>query len=194
MRWFTADPHFGHARILELAHRPFRDVEEMDRAILERASSVVGPDDELWVLGDLALGRITDSLRVASHLPGRKVLILGNHDRPFLERTRERRARFRTAYEDAGFRVLDDLVVPDRIGRRDVLLSHYPYEGDSIEGEERHKDLRAVDEGLPIVHGHVHERWRIHGRQINVGVDVNDFTPVSEELLAEWLDELDPTS
>jgi calcineurin-like phosphoesterase family protein len=188
MRWFTADPHFGHARILELAHRPFRDVQEMNRAILDRASSVVGPDDELWVLGDLALGTITESLKVASRLPGQKVLILGNHDRPFLERTRERRRRFRAAYEAAGFRVLDELVVADRIGRHDVLLSHYPYEGDSIAGEERHKNLRAVDEGLPIVHGHVHERWHIDGRQINVGVDVNDFTPVSEEQVAEWLD------
>ncbi len=190
MRWFTADPHFGHARIIELAHRPFRNVEEMDRAILDRASSVVGPEDELWVLGDLALGRIADSLQVASRLPGRKALILGNHDRPFMERTRERRAQFRAAYEDAGFRVLEDLVVPDRIGGHEVLLSHYPYEGDSIEGEERHMDVRAVDQGLPIVHGHVHERWRIQGRQINVGVDVNDFTPVSEEQLAGWLDGL----
>ncbi len=190
MRWYTADPHFGHARILELAHRPFRNVEEMNSAILERAHSVVGQEDELWVLGDLALGTIDESLRVASHLPGRKVLILGNHDRPFLERTQERRSRFRAAYEKAGFRVLDDLVVGDRVGGHDVLLSHYPYEGDSREGEERHKELRAVDQGLPIVHGHVHERWHISGRQINVGVDVNDFTPVSEEQLAVWLDRL----
>ena len=134
MRWFTADPHFGHGRILELAHRPFRNVDEMNRAILDRAHAVVGTDDELWVLGDLALGTIAESLQVAGRLPGRKTLILGNHDRPFLERARERRARFRAAYEAAGFRVLDDLVVEGCIAGHDVLLSHYPYEGDSIEG------------------------------------------------------------
>jgi len=29
--YFYADPHFGHAKIIEHAERPFADVDEMDR-------------------------------------------------------------------------------------------------------------------------------------------------------------------
>jgi calcineurin-like phosphoesterase family protein len=31
------------------------------------------------------------------------------------------------------------------------------------------------------VHGHVHTSWRLNGRQLNVGVDVNDYAPISED-------------
>ena len=31
--WFSADHHFGHARMIELAKRPFKSVEEMDRVV-----------------------------------------------------------------------------------------------------------------------------------------------------------------
>lgn len=30
------------------------------------------------------------------------------------------------------------------------------------------------------LHGHVHEKWRVLGRQVNVGVDVWDYRPVAE--------------
>ena len=32
--WYTADMHFGHARIIELCGRPFVLVVEMDRAMM----------------------------------------------------------------------------------------------------------------------------------------------------------------
>ena len=36
-----------------------------------------------------------------------------------------------------------------------------------------------------LLHGHVHTRWQVDGRQVNVGCDVWDYRPVSEaELLA----------
>ena len=38
----TSDHHFGHARISELAGRPFSTVDEMDSALIERWNSV-GP-------------------------------------------------------------------------------------------------------------------------------------------------------
>lgn len=67
-----------------------------------------------------------------------------------------------------------------------ALFSHFPYEGDHT-SDDRYTDLRALDNGDPIIHGHVHGSWRIKDRQFNVGVDVNDFKPVSEEELADWV-------
>ena len=60
--WFTSDLHFGHANIIEYSGRPFRDVDHMNRALIERWNALVQPADTVWVLGDVAMGRITDTL------------------------------------------------------------------------------------------------------------------------------------
>ena len=52
----TGDTHFGHRRINELAGRPFATVEEMDAELFRRWNAVVGVDDVVLHLGDLALG------------------------------------------------------------------------------------------------------------------------------------------
>lgn len=48
---------------------------------------------------------------------------------------------------------------------------------------DRYREERPADEGRWLLHGHVHERWRQRGRQINVGVDVWDYAPVSLEAI-----------
>lgn len=67
-----------------------------------------------------------------------------------------------------------------------VSFSHFPFAGDSHDAD-RYTELRPEDWGQPVVHGHVHTEWQTNGRQFNVGVDVNDFTPVSEETLVDWV-------
>jgi len=67
-----------------------------------------------------------------------------------------------------------------------VLLCHFPYRGDSQE-QDRFPDARPIDKGEWLLHGHVHDRWSQNGRMINVGVDANDFTPVSETALTHRL-------
>lgn len=54
--WFTADFHFGHSNIIRYCNRPFRNVEEMDRTILERLNASVKVNDILYFLGDFCIG------------------------------------------------------------------------------------------------------------------------------------------
>jgi calcineurin-like phosphoesterase family protein len=81
--FFISDTHFGDAPRLRVDKRPFASIEDMDRAIVERWNEVVAPDDEVWHLGDFALGpppsRIAELL---AGLPGQKHLIVGNNDGP----------------------------------------------------------------------------------------------------------------
>jgi calcineurin-like phosphoesterase family protein len=80
----TADWHLGHQRIVELSGRPFRSVDEMNAVIIRRHNDVVGEDDALWILGDVCMGSIDESLALISELRCRKVyLVAGNHDRCF---------------------------------------------------------------------------------------------------------------
>ncbi|MFV0428696.1 MAG: hypothetical protein ACK5KO_04625 [Arachnia sp.] len=52
----TSDHHFGHARLIELAERPFSSVSEMNDALIANWNRVVGPTDTVLHLGDLAMG------------------------------------------------------------------------------------------------------------------------------------------
>jgi calcineurin-like phosphoesterase family protein len=63
-RWFTADLHLGHANIIAYCRRPFRAVDDMDAALLAAWEATVRPGDEVWVLGDLALGHIFRALQL----------------------------------------------------------------------------------------------------------------------------------
>ena len=47
MIFFTADTHFGHANVIKHDDRPFKTVEEMDKAIIDNWNSVVGDKDEV---------------------------------------------------------------------------------------------------------------------------------------------------
>ena len=68
-----------------------------------------------------------------------------------------------------------------------MLAGHFPYEGDSHD-EDRFTRWRPVDDGAWLLHGHVHTSWQVNGRQINVGVDVWDYAPVSEAALAALIE------
>ena len=184
--WFTADTHFGHDNIMKYCDRPFDSVESMRAELVRRWNERVAVDDRVLVLGDFALGRISESLPVLDELNGVKDLIVGNHDRPF-DPHPQRRAEWTARYLAAGFRSVTHGTVGFRLaGRHPVLLGHFPYAGDS-HGEDRYVDQRPYDAGLPILHGHVHDTWRLNGRQLNVGVDVNGFAPVSEDAVLATL-------
>jgi len=205
--YWTADWHLGHERIIELCNRPFKSVSEMNREIIERVNAVVTGRDTLVILGDVIMGKFEETVKLLAQLRAKRVWIIpGNHDRfshayrhhGATETQRTKRELWRAEYESSRERG-GKLVraEPDRvpsvwqheIAMQQVVLSHYPYVGDSGE-TERHGWLRPVDTGLPLIHGHVHTRWQTNGRMFNVGVDVNDFAPVPEQELATWLGRL----
>jgi len=173
--WFTSDLHLSHVRILELCNRPFADVDEMNEAIIDNWNSVVKSTDVVYVLGDVALGKIAESLPLCEQLKGKKYLIPGNHDRVWSSYGKKIRELDVLRYEEAGFIILDEDVIHVTGWR----LCHFPYVGDSHD-EDRYRSHRpvAATEDEWLLHGHVHEKWKRNERQINVGVDVWDFTPV----------------
>lgn len=56
--WFTADLHLGHRNIIDHCGRPFRDAAAMNRSLIDRWNDVVDEGDDVWVLGDFALGKL----------------------------------------------------------------------------------------------------------------------------------------
>lgn len=58
--------------------REFRDLHHMHAVIMESWSRVVGPQDTVYHLGDVAFKR--EGLDLIKILPGKKRLVRGNHD------------------------------------------------------------------------------------------------------------------
>jgi calcineurin-like phosphoesterase family protein len=183
----TSDWHLDHGKIIEYCNRPFPDTAAMNTALIDNCNDVVGPGDELWFVGDLAMGKRYESVPLFKKLRCRNLYCVpGNHDH--CHPMHPKRDQFRQLYEDAGFKILDTEIAVE-IGGHQVLVCHFPYEGDSHD-EDRYLEHRPVDTGLWLIHGHVHDQYRVRGRQINVGVDVWDYYPVSEDQLLEIINKI----
>lgn len=151
----------------------------MNDALVENWNEAVAPEDIVWIVGDFALGKIADTLPIASTLHGHKILVAGNHDRCWAGHAR-RADGWTERYVEAGF---DEVVQGSTrvdVGNTRVVVCHFPYRGDS-QPRDRYVDHRPIDKGDWLLHGHVHDRWAQHGRMINVGVDATNFGPIDSE-------------
>lgn len=158
--WFTADTHFGHRRIIELAKRPFASVEEMDEAMIARWNAVVGKEDLVHHLGDFAF---TDHNPYLSRLNGIKYLTLGNHD----YESRVDKARGWSSVDNYREIKVDDT---------SVVLFHY---GMRVWNKSHH--------GAIHLYGHSHHSLPGDSQSCDVGVDAWLFQPVSLETIKKRL-------
>jgi calcineurin-like phosphoesterase family protein len=75
--WIIADTHFFHANIGQYCDRP----DGWQDLIIENWNRFIQPDDTVFHLGDLALGKKEDTEALIPLLNGKLYLIRGNHDR-----------------------------------------------------------------------------------------------------------------
>lgn len=79
--FFTADLHFGHPNVIGFDKRPFENVRQMDRELIERWNKVVTEDDLVYILGDLMWKNYHNKpASLISKLNGRKILVRGDQD------------------------------------------------------------------------------------------------------------------
>lgn len=157
--FFTADTHFGDHRTINLWRRPFDSVAAMDALLVERWNATVGPEDEVWHLGDVAR-RPADVPALLARLHGTKHLLRGNNDAD-------------ATLAAPGWASTGDYAELALDGR-DLVLGHYPFRSWNRQGR-----------GAINLHGHSHGRLKPLPRQYDVGVDGHDFAPVTlAQLLA----------
>ncbi|MDE0303994.1 MAG: metallophosphoesterase [Albidovulum sp.] len=164
MHWYTADTHFGHDNIIRYCKRPFKSSREMDAKIVANIRNCVAEDDDLWIVGDFAFGKNSrDKIylnEIFEALPGRKHLVVGNHDGP---KTLE-----------LPWETIEKLVeVKDGSGKSKHTLCHYPM-----------VTWNGFNRGALQLFGHVHDKWLGSRKSINVGVDVWGFGPIKFEDIA----------
>lgn len=186
--WFVSDLHLAHAAMLAgrgMSERPFSNTPAMDLFTISRINKYVGPKDIVFFLGDLCMGQIDMSMAMAAFINGIKISLGGNHDRTFVSsETRGGNMGYDEWVEQyaqkAGIRFVGHEFTMSHDGL-EFMCCHFPYEGDSRDDGERYADERPTFDGLPLVHGHLHERNRTSrytdpatgrtGAQVNVGFD-----------------------
>lgn len=165
--YFTSDTHFNHANIIGFCSRPFKNVNEMNETLITNWNRVVGADDIVFHLGDFCLGGSAEWTNVLNRLNGKIYLIVGNHDMKNL----------RQSYYDR----FEEIVMQKHIeiGKQKIYLNHCPF----LCYGGAYKDTWQL-------FGHVHTSKNNTGKdasrlnmlfptQYDVGVDNNNFTPVS---------------
>lgn len=155
--WFISDTHMGHSNIIKYCNRPFKDIDEMDEALIQNWNSVVKPGDKVYHLGDVYMGDGERFLKNFARLNGKKRLILGNHD----EIKKQGRVELHKLFEKVLlFRCFKE---------HGLMLTHVPVHQSSI--------VRA-GEGAVNVHGHIHDRPSPKGPYLCVCVEQIDYTPI----------------
>lgn len=156
-RFLIADLHFGHENIIKYESRPFADVEEMNKRLIEFWNSTVNKEDLVYVLGDFTLSRRMNVIKnLTGLLNGRKVLIMGNHD-----------TRKPKDYVEAGFEVATKKPMMVEPG---VILMHEPF-----------VDSSFIAPNYIYFFGHVHTNKTIMDEYSNcmcVSVERIDYKPV----------------
>ena len=176
--FFTADHHFGHKNIIKYTNRPFESVGEMDQVMADRWNSVVSPDDMVYHLGDFTLLRFAQFKSYVNRLNGIIRVVPGGHDYRWLGEYYQDV----TWFKNVG--VIDPLVTKTFPVNRDgsaqatiVVLCHYA--------------MRVWDRShYGSLHLYGHNHCTIEDpvpNSMDVGVDCNDFYPVSLEQVLEKL-------
>jgi len=161
--FFTADLHLSHLGVIGFGGRPFRTVEEHDRGLVDRWNNRVTDADEVFVLGDFALGATARELRrLFGELRGRKYLVVGNHDSakvqalPWASPPRE--------------------ILRVTVERQQLFLSHYPT-----------RAWPGIFGGTIHLHGHTHGTLPATRHSCDVGVDQWQLRPVTLSEIREHL-------
>lgn len=173
MIFFTSDLHSYHEKIIHHCGRPFRDVQVMNEKLIHNWNSIVSPDDDVYILGDVTMKGPELAFAVLSRLVGKKYLIRGNHDY-FVDN----HAWSEYSWVFQWVKEYHELVV----NNQKFVLFHYPI-----------AEWDGFYKGSIHLHGHQHnqsvynfQQQQAGIRRYDVGVDANDFTPVSIEHVVKF--------
>lgn len=165
--FFTADTHFGHAKIVSMCERPF-DVEGHDEALIANWNERVRDDDVVYHLGDFAYRTSPQRVRwIFDQLNGRKSLILGNHDHLHGSKIHPTQMLPWESISEQKEIMLDGQA---------IVLNHYSL-----------RVWRNMRRGAIQLYGHSHARLPGSRQSIDVGVDNFNYRPATLDEIKQRL-------
>ena len=158
--FLLGDLHFGNDGMFNRSYsKKFNTKEKYIKAVIKNYNSIVNEKHTVLFLGDLGKSEILKEY--IPKMKGRKILILGNHDK----------------YSKKFYNELFDEVYsgPVFISPR-IVVSHEPI---------------PVEKGVLTVHGHTHYVMLKSDQHINICVEHTDYRPVSVKSIVGKLSNLE---
>ena len=142
----------------------------MDAQLIKNWNNTVSAEDTVYILGDVFFCAKDKAHSILDQLNGNLFLLLGNHDN-IIKNNVDLLKRF-TILPEIYFGKIED---------RHVHMCHYPMLSWNISFH-----------GSFMLHGHVHNNQPTDGqnRRYDVGVDANNYKPVSWNHIKSTLDKI----
>lgn len=166
--FFWSDLHLFHNNIIRYASRPFESVEHMNQTLINNYWTIITDKDLVIFGGDVGFGDIEEVIKLLKPLPGKKVLVLGNHDFD------KNQGIFRN------YHVFDNITIAFSFQKEfneeqyNIIVSHYPIAAN------------ALPEKTINIHGHIHQHLPGE-KNINMSVEHTAFSPVNMDYAIETL-------
>ena len=164
MNLYISDLHFGHANVINFDHRPFSDIDDMDRMLVKFWNNRVQQDDHVYIIGDFCYRNERPEEWYLRQLKGHKHLIIGNHDQNLVKNDKA------MSYLET----VDKMMLVQEEDKR-IVLCHYPL-----------CDWYRKASGSYHVYGHIHQNkddvyefMKHQERALNAGCMLNNYAPAS---------------
>lgn len=183
--WFSSDFHFSHANILHLCNRPFQNIYDHDRILIDNYNSLVSNEDIFYFLGDFAYRCSPErASKVIKRLNFAKMYFLfGNHEKPV--RQAVQKGLLDDEIKSGKIEIIGGKIAIDdhtlaisktiEIEGQKIFISHYG-----------HRTWPSAFRGTWHLYGHSHNNLPPMYKSFDVGVDTfseihKRFTPYSLE-------------
>lgn len=160
--FITSDLHLDHTNIIKYCQRPFLNIEEMNKTLVDNWNNTISNKDTVYFLGDLAFGRGSKNTDYwLKQLNGKIFFIKGNHDKSAITEFHDNHI-----LEYAGFK---------------FYLTHDPdnvpkdWEGWAICGHHHNNKPQEY----PFI-----DKW---GKRVNISVELTKYRPVKMDWLLEQI-------
>lgn len=163
--WLSADFHAFHDNIIKYSNRPFKNVEEMNATLLSNWNSIVGINDLAYILGDFSLGKFEETVNFIGKMNGNLVFLRGDHDYWMDDIEKHVSINSKNSNE---ITIYDNQIHEITYRNNSVILCHYAM-----------RSWRKKFHGSYHFFGHSHGRLSKFERSMDVGVDTNNFFPIT---------------
>jgi calcineurin-like phosphoesterase family protein len=162
MQFFTSDQHYFHTNIIKYSNRPFENLLDMHDTLIKNHNDIVSSKDVTIHAGDFSLGKREETEQIIRQLNGHHIFLNGSHDY-WLKGTKS----IHEIWEKSCYN--------DRDGKKyHIIACHYCM-----------RTWSRSHYNSWHVYGHSHGSLPSIGKSHDVGVDNNNFYPVSLEKLIE---------
>ena len=138
--YLTSDLHFSHRNIAKFCpktrgHWDTRnDPDTMNQDMIQMWNAIVQPEDQVYILGDVAFGSAAKAVEILQQLNGSLILVEGNHDRKNL-----RDPAFRRCFKEV------HTYLEIQYAGHQICMFHYPI-----------AEFNCQHRGALHAHGHLH--------------------------------------